>query len=415
MLSSILPSNASLATSGMPSESVNASEGEGVDFSSVLGSLMDLSETAHPQSPVVDDPSLGLSAEAQITSLLNLANIKPIDENKLGPIVDNNETLKQELNAKLALTLEIPEVAPSLILPLTEADILLPQGIETRHQVPTKTDDQLKISLPIPQAPLDEISETLTSTDKPSTELSKPSDPLDPSSDLRSDISAQKSVSLEAVKPVTPASAPPPQALAQTQVQPEISAIKPASPQDSLIAHRLSDHVAQNIAAMSALIQKRANGQSTRFDMELRPSDMGRVDVRLDIGQDGKIAAHMSFDSPISESEFRGRQDDLRRQLEQAGFKLDDTALSFSSRENEHKQSEQPSTGSQAQRDEDIDATQGQLDLGLEAQILAQSMAHDLTHPYEITTPLMAGGYVSSQEFSGLYGSQRPMSLSYLV
>lgn len=104
-------------------------------------------------------------------------------------------------------------------------------------------------------------------------------------------------------------------------------------------AYVMSNQTADNIAALAAHISKKMDGKTLRFDMELRPSDMGRVDVRMEINADGKLSAHLSFDSPVAESEFRGRQDDLRRQLEQSGFNLEDGSLSFSSRDQNPQQS----------------------------------------------------------------------------
>ncbi|OYW80371.1 MAG: hypothetical protein B7Z26_06570 [Asticcacaulis sp. 32-58-5] len=104
-------------------------------------------------------------------------------------------------------------------------------------------------------------------------------------------------------------------------------------------AYVMSNQTADNIAALAAQIHKKMDGKTLRFDMELRPSDMGRVDVRMEINADGKLSAHLSFDSPVAETEFRGRQDDLRRQLEQSGFSLEDGSLSFSSRDQNPQQS----------------------------------------------------------------------------
>ncbi|OYW81725.1 MAG: hypothetical protein B7Z26_04630 [Asticcacaulis sp. 32-58-5] len=73
-------------------------------------------------------------------------------------------------------------------------------------------------------------------------------------------------------------------------------------------AYVMSNQTADNIAALAAHISKKMDGKTLRFDMELRPSDMGRVDVRMEINADGKLSAHLSFDSPVAESEFRGRQ-----------------------------------------------------------------------------------------------------------
>lgn len=105
----------------------------------------------------------------------------------------------------------------------------------------------------------------------------------------------------------------------------------PPTAQQMVQTYSQSAQAAENIAALSAQITRRLGSKSTRFDMELRPTDMGKVEVKLEIGHDGKLTAHLRFDSPVAESEFKGRQDDLRRQLEQAGFQMDDASLNFAS------------------------------------------------------------------------------------
>jgi hypothetical protein len=40
----------------------------------------------------------------------------------------------------------------------------------------------------------------------------------------------------------------------------------------------------------------------------------------------------MAFDNPVAAADFRAHADELRRQLEQAGFQLSDNSLSFTDR-----------------------------------------------------------------------------------
>lgn len=94
--------------------------------------------------------------------------------------------------------------------------------------------------------------------------------------------------------------------------------------------HRVA---ADAIAQVSAQIIRRLEGRATRFDMELNPVELGRVEVRLDIDSEGRLAARLAFDNPAAAAELRGRVDDLRRELEQAGFQMSDDAFSFADRE----------------------------------------------------------------------------------
>lgn len=87
------------------------------------------------------------------------------------------------------------------------------------------------------------------------------------------------------------------------------------------------------VAQLAANIVRKLEGRTTRFEMELNPAEMGRVDVRLSIDKDGRVAAQMAFDNPLAAADMRGRADDLRRQLEQAGFQVASEDLSFAERD----------------------------------------------------------------------------------
>lgn len=78
----------------------------------------------------------------------------------------------------------------------------------------------------------------------------------------------------------------------------------------------------ETVASLAAQIIKKLEGRSTRFDLELDPAGLGRVDVRIDIGARGHISAAMSFETPQAASELRARSHELRQALEQAGFDL---------------------------------------------------------------------------------------------
>lgn len=85
----------------------------------------------------------------------------------------------------------------------------------------------------------------------------------------------------------------------------------------------------ETVAKMAADIVRKLDGQSTRFDLQLDPHGMGKVDVAIEIGRDGKLTAAMSFDSARSAADLRGRAGELRLALEQAGFDIAEGGLSF--------------------------------------------------------------------------------------
>lgn len=177
----------------------------------------------------------------------------------------------------------------------------------------------------------------------------------------------------------------------------------PPTAQETVQTYSMSSHTAENIAALSAQISRRLGSKSTNFDMELRPAGMGKVDVKLEIGHDGKLTAQLSFDSPMAESEFKGRQDDLRRQLEQAGFQMDDASLNFASSD-------------QGRGRQFAEAEPGEYEAPatVESEAVSTTEAHTL-----IDAQLMAAAAsdptLYAQMSAGGYGQMRTLSLSVLV
>lgn len=95
----------------------------------------------------------------------------------------------------------------------------------------------------------------------------------------------------------------------------------------------LSRATVEATAQIAAQILKKLDGRSTRFEMALTPDELGRVDVKLDIDSEGRLAARLAFDNPAAATDLKGRADELRRQLEQAGFQMADDAFEFAERD----------------------------------------------------------------------------------
>jgi hypothetical protein len=94
----------------------------------------------------------------------------------------------------------------------------------------------------------------------------------------------------------------------------------------------MSQTAIENLNALSVQINKRHAEGATKFTMELHPADLGRVDVALTIAKDGKLTAHMTFDSAVTAETFSAHEADLRKQLSATGLALADDALTFTSR-----------------------------------------------------------------------------------
>lgn len=128
---------------------------------------------------------------------------------------------------------------------------------------------------------------------------------------------------LEAVAPTIPAESP----AAATATQDA-----PAAPAE-VVTSTLSRATVETTVQIAAQIARRLEGKQTRFDMILTPEDLGRVEVSLDIDPDGRLAARLAFDNPAAAADLRGRADELRRQLTDAGFHLAGDSLEFSERD----------------------------------------------------------------------------------
>lgn len=85
----------------------------------------------------------------------------------------------------------------------------------------------------------------------------------------------------------------------------------------------------ETVARFAADVVRKLDGQSTRFDIQLDPYGLGKVDVAIEIDRNGKLTAAMSFDSPQSAADLGSRAADLRHALEQAGFDVAEDGLTF--------------------------------------------------------------------------------------
>jgi hypothetical protein len=126
------------------------------------------------------------------------------------------------------------------------------------------------------------------------------------------------------------ASAPTEAAPAGDAVPAQTEAAAPARDHSLSTLSRASIDATAQIAAQ---ILRKLEGRSTRFEIALKPAELGRVDVKLDIDSEGRLAARLAFDNPAAAADLRGRADELRRQLEAVGFQMADDAFEFAERD----------------------------------------------------------------------------------
>lgn len=250
---------------------------------------------------------------------------------------------------------QIPEPAEA---PIPETDLLPPEPLPPETPITGAPDPALPevpglSAAPLPARPAspsvkprEPLAPAKTENKAESIDPAPPADPL-PQTDKAPPESVTAPEPTPAPMPQktpeqTPQAAPQPAQTVPPSEPPTKPQLQPQQTPAPAAPSALSAHTVENIAALSAQITRRMTDKTAHFDMQLKPADQGQVDVRLEISAEGKLSAHMSFDSPLSESEFRGRQDELRRQLEQAGFQMDKDSLSFSSRERRQESPPQP-------------------------------------------------------------------------
>lgn len=86
------------------------------------------------------------------------------------------------------------------------------------------------------------------------------------------------------------------------------------------------------LATAGMELARMARRGESRFEMRLDPPELGRVDVRMRVGDDGQVRAHLIVEKPETLDMFLRDSRTLERALEQAGYKTDNGGLQFSLR-----------------------------------------------------------------------------------
>lgn len=84
--------------------------------------------------------------------------------------------------------------------------------------------------------------------------------------------------------------------------------------------------VAQTVAQH---VIRRFEGQSTSIEVRLDPAELGRVQVKLEVGADSRVTAVVAADNPATLSDLMRSSRELERALESAGLELASGGLSF--------------------------------------------------------------------------------------
>ena len=85
----------------------------------------------------------------------------------------------------------------------------------------------------------------------------------------------------------------------------------------------------QTVSRLASGIVQNLKSKSSRFQLALEPAGLGRVDISVRIGADGALSATLNFNSPQAADALKAHAGELRAALQQAGFNLGGSDLSF--------------------------------------------------------------------------------------
>ena len=119
------------------------------------------------------------------------------------------------------------------------------------------------------------------------------------------------------------------QVQALAPVAPSVS----SSPATSEVHGGTGSGHAVEVSALPVEIGLRTLSGMSRFEIRLTPENFGRVDVRLDIADDGRVRAHLEVDRPETLAILHRDARHLERALEQAGLNTADGGVSLSLRD----------------------------------------------------------------------------------
>ncbi|MCC7037732.1 MAG: flagellar hook-length control protein FliK, partial [Alphaproteobacteria bacterium] len=101
----------------------------------------------------------------------------------------------------------------------------------------------------------------------------------------------------------------------------------------SFVNYMNSASSTQTTQMIALQIHRNAQTQVDTFRMQLHPTDMGQLEVRLKVSKDGTMKAHLVADKPETLAILQKDSAQLQKMLEQSGIQLDGNALSFDLRQ----------------------------------------------------------------------------------
>jgi len=261
------------------------------------------------------------------------------DEDAQPPQVQTAKPISPDALAKIIAAAKNTNVAANEVLkvqPGTDAAPKLPANVTVKV---TSVPDALKAQ-PKPDAAPPAASDK-TERSLPDTAADARQDAADSSAQKQTgdaqqqDASPQRHDAPQADQ--APAAAKPAPA-AQTQIQqpaaiqtaPVGASTAPAAAQAATQAPQTPADVPSSVAELGTAIAVKAAGGAKSFEIRLDPAELGRVEVRLDVGADGKADATITVHRPETLALLISDSQNLERTLRDAGLDVSNSSLNFS-------------------------------------------------------------------------------------
>ena len=129
------------------------------------------------------------------------------------------------------------------------------------------------------------------------------------------------------------------------------------------LAARAQHHIPTVPEQISIRIRQAATAGESEIRLQLQPKELGRIDVRIDVSEGGRVSAHVVADRADTLELLLRDQRGLERALQQAGFDTDSDSLEFSLRDPDDEGFETADDGSDGPETEAEDFVETALDI----------------------------------------------------
>ena len=109
------------------------------------------------------------------------------------------------------------------------------------------------------------------------------------------------------------------------------------------------------VEQVTVKITKAIQAGNDKITIQLRPANMGRVEVKMEVSQDNRLNVHVIVDRPETLDQLQKDSRELQRALQEAGLHVDNEDLNFNLRgEENHAKEGDNSSGRAASVEDDV-------------------------------------------------------------